>query len=313
VFTYAEALCSGWTSSALDHAVRTGRLDRLRPGVFRGPQETPTDRFAAARDAMLAAAVAAALTNPGSVLSHTSAAIAHQLPVWRLPTAPCLTVPPRFTGELPGVHLHRASSPLSHVAAHPLPVHGVERTVIDVGREHGPLDALVIADAALHLRLTDPLSLAARLRECRGWPGVRAAREAIELADRRAESPLESASRYRLCNRVPDPELQASIYDLDGKLLGRCDFLWEEAGVAGEAHGMEKFDKGLVTPAAEFRRQERLERSGLLVVRWDAADLSNVDALVRRLHERFAAARRLELPRRWTAQLTPRSAPALHL
>jgi hypothetical protein len=314
VFTYAEALDAGWTPRALDHAVRIGRLDRLRPGVFRAPRPAAPDRFAEARDAVLAAGIAASLTNPGAVLSHTTAAVAHALPVWRLPQLPCLTVPPGFTGEIAGVHVHRAGTLVDHCAVHGLPVHDVARTVIDVGREHGALDALVVADAALHLGRTTPAELHRRLRDCRGWPGVRAAREAIDLADGRAESPLETASRYRLRDRVPRPEPQASIFDPDGRFLGRADFLWEHVGVVGEADGMEKFDDQLVTPRDEYLRQSRFEHCGLLVVRWNADDLRDMDALVARIKDQITLAGRLQLPRRWVAVPSPRvPSPALHL
>jgi hypothetical protein len=314
VFSYAEALNAGWTPEAVENAVRMGRIDRLRPGIFRAPRPDLDDAFDVARDAHLALAIGAALANPGAVLSHASAAVAHDLPVWRLPGEPCLTVPPGFTGEIVGTHLHRATTPASHYAMHGVPVHDVPRTVIDMGREHGPLAALVTADAALHLDKTTIGEMQQRLRDCRGWPGVRAAREAIQLADRRAESPLETASRFKLLDRVPAPELQPSIFDENGRFLGRSDFLWDDLAVVGEADGMAKFDKLLVRPSDEYKRQSLFERAGLVVVRWTADDLSDLDSLVVRLRDAYAKARRLNLPRRWSARLTPRCPPsALHL
>jgi hypothetical protein len=314
VFTLAEALEAGWTPKSLRTAVRKGVLDRLRPGVFRAGHEEAADEYARIRDDLLVSGIATVLMNPGAVVSHATAAIAHGLPVWRLPDRPCVTVPPRFTGEISDAHLHRATTPVEHFAAHGVPATGVERTVIDVGREEGVLAALVTADAALHLRLTTIELLREQLRDCRGWPGVRAAREAIELADGRAESPLETASRYRLIDRVPTPELQASIYDLDGRFLGRSDFLWDELGVVGEADGKDKFDRRLVSPYEEHRRQGLFEDCGLVVARWGSTDLADVDALAQRLSGRFDLARRLNQPRRWIARLQPRfPASPLHL
>ena len=313
VFTLAEALDAGWTPKRLRTAVRQGLLDRIRPGVFRGGHDIPNDAYAGARDALLAAGIATVLMNPGAIVSHSTAAVAHGLPVWRLPDQPCVTVPPRFTGEISAAHLHRATTPVDHIAAAGIPATGIERTVIDVGREHGALAALVVADAALHLRLTTIELLREQLADCRGWPGVRAAREAIGLADARSESPLETASRYKLKDRFPKPELQASIYTVDGRFLGRSDFLWDELGLVGEADGQEKFDRGLVSPYEEHRRQGLFEECGLVVARWTSTDLRDIDGLVRRLKDRASLARRLDQPRRWVVQLQPRFPTPLHL
>ena len=306
VFTFSEALASGWTPWSLDRAIRSGRLDRLRPGVYRDARNPPDGKHARRRDTLLAAGIAVTASTSGALMSHTAAAVARDLPTWRLPTRPCVTVPPGFTGEIVGAHLHRATTPTEHIAVDGVPCTSVERTVIDIAREHGTLDALVVADAALHLRLTSADQLRAELRVCRGWPGVRAAREAIEFADGRSESPLESASRFKLDGRVPTPELQASIYDLDGRFLGRADFLWDELGVVGEADGADKFDRRLVTPAQEHRRQGLFEDAGLVVGRWAPADLRDIDALVGRLENRFDLARRRAMPRNWVARLIPR-------
>jgi hypothetical protein len=142
-----------------------------------------------------------------------------------------------------------------------------------------------------------------------GWPGVRAARRAIEFADGRSESPLESASRLKLAGLVPAPALQTSIFGHDGRFLARSDFLWEEFGVVGEADGMEKYDDPDGTSLRrEKLRQEALEQSGLIVVRWGAVDLDRVDGLVARLRSAFARGRRQTEPRRWRVLRTPKAA-----
>lgn len=308
LFTHAEAVAAGWTTAALRWAVDAAVVVRHRPGVYgpRSPEENEPWRASRAR--IRTAAMAAVLANPHAAVSHTAAAVLHDLPVWYLPDSPCVTVAPRFVGDIEGAHLHRAKTPDRHLGMIGVPVTVVERTVIDVGREHGVLSALVLLDAALHGELTTVDALRSCLRDCRGWPGVRAGRQALELADSRSESPLETASRYKLRGLVPAPELQVSIYGPDRQFIGRTDFVWDDLGVAGEADGMEKYDDDeRVSLRNERVRQKQLERSGLVVVRWTARDLYPIDGLVNRLRAAFARARQLRQPRLWTARSMDRA------
>jgi hypothetical protein len=310
VFSHSEARAAGWTRSALAHAVASGAVRRLRPGVFAAPFPVPESRHAAARYELVIAAFGAALSNPMGSISHGPAAVVHGIPVWRHRRTPCLTVPPGFVGDIEGAHLHRARLPEGHrILLHLVPVTSVARTIIDIGREHGPLAAVVAADAALHSGKVDTVTLRDRLAECRGWPGVRAAREAINFADERSESPLESASRYQLNDLVPAPEPQARIYDSSGMLLGRTDFLWERFGVVGEVDGLEKYDDPeRESLRSEKIRQERLERAGLIVVRWGRADLEDIPRLVARLKDAFARGQQVAGPRAWHVLRRPTSA-----
>ncbi|MFN2559965.1 MAG: type IV toxin-antitoxin system AbiEi family antitoxin domain-containing protein [Jatrophihabitans sp.] len=314
LFTHAEALAAGWTSAALRHHVSTGQLVRHRPGVYGPVTAEPDEAWRAARQRIRVGATAAVLANPCAVASHTASVVLRDLPVWFLPDRPCVTVQPHFVGDIEGAHLHRARTPDRHLTTIGVTTTVLERTVIDVGREHGALSALVLADAALHRDQTTVDELRVFLRDCRGWPGVRAGREAVEFADWRSESPLETASRFKLRGLVPPAELQASIFDLTGGFIGRTDFLWDEFGVVGEADGMDKYDIDHASLRDERVRHERLEQCGLTVVRWTAADLHPIDGLITRLRAAFARAHRLRPHRRWTAQLLYRaSARALHL
>jgi hypothetical protein len=300
VFGLADAHESGWTRGALRHAVSQGRLIYLRPGAFWIRQELPTHPRELTRQQLAIGVAAVILNNHAAVASHTSAAVLHGLAVSYLPDVPCVTVPPGFVGDVAGVHLHRAR--LSHAdrgAAHAIPATTPARTIVDIGREHGMTAALVSADAALRLGIVTQTALRQQVSKCAGWPGVRAARRAVEFADGRAESPLESSSRVKLAGLVPPPEIQASIHSEAG-FLGRADFLWPEFGVIGEAGGLEKYDDKPTALRDEKLRQERLEQAGLIVVRWTFSDLGDVDALARRLHAAFIRGRRNKTPRTWT-------------
>lgn len=295
VFTAAQARAAGWTPSAIRHAQACGRWQRMRPGIYALVEPAAADRFDERRRAHLMAAVAAAAGSNCAVLSHTSAALGHGLPVLELPARPCLTVPVRSTRRIARAHVHEADlRPARCHRQDGVRMTDVARTIIDVGREQGLSAGLIVADAALHRGDTTQEDLRCALAECRGWPGLRAARQVLDLADGRSESPLESLSRLVLRNRVPTPDLQSSIFDEHGRFVGRVDMLWPEVGVVGEADGMGKYEQAYIL-RAEKRRQEELERTGLIVVRWTMGDLAEPDVLVDRI---VAAHQRAERPGR---------------
>lgn len=259
VFTLDEALATGWTVSALRHAVHSGLLSRPRRGVYAvGP--------AGERHRVLAAARA----YPQAVLSHRSALLLYGLPlVGRRPPAPEVTVPPRSNGNLVGVHVHRAQLRAPDVVlVDDARVTAVARTLVDVARHVPATTAVAALDAALHRGLVSMRELESTMRFCWNWPGIRRAERAVMLADPRAESPLESISRLTLRRlRLPEPRTQRLIFDARGTVVGRGDFYWDEFGVIGEADGRAKYaDRDVLT--AEKEHQEEYEDLGLVVVRW---------------------------------------------
>lgn len=303
VFSLAQALGSGWTQSALRWAVGAGTLHRLRAGTFQVADFGHLDEFAESRWRHAAPAIAAALTTPGAQASHSTAAVLHDLPLAFLPRLSCATVVPWHTGEVRGVHVHRTAS-----AGFTLPVGQVEcmsvaRTVVDLAREHGPHAGVVPLDFALRHTLVSAAELAHTLEHCRGWPGVTQARAAIAAADAHSESPLESLSRTMFPKfDVPAPELQIAIGDRRGRFIARVDFYWDEFGVVGEADGLQKYDDATKPALREEKvRQEDLEETGLIVVRWGQVQLSKFESVADRLRRAFARGRaRRPVDRRWS-------------
>ena len=299
LFTRPQALEAGWTLSALEHGVRTGRLDRPRPGVFAaaGPSLATHEAW---RRSHLRVGAAAALTVRDSALSHAAGLIAMGLPTMTIPERPCLTLPSGSTGRIEGVHVHRAALPATQAGAIGL-VRSVSpaRAVVDTAREHGPPDGVVSADAALRRGLATPRELACVLETCGNWPGGCDARRAVALADPLSESPLESLSRLRITELgLPTPRLQVEIIDPAGREIARSDFYWDEWGLVGEADGRGKY-AGPDVLYAEKRREDRLRDLGLLVVRWgwqDVMDLRRFEALLR---EAMARAARASRDRQW--------------
>jgi hypothetical protein len=307
VFSALQATLCGWSKAALAHGVRSGRLHRLRVGAYEVAdldEVTPgLSAFETARWRHAAPAIAAALMTVGAVPSHSTAAVLQQVPLIFLPKRACLSVIDWHTGEVPGIHLHRTKlvpPPLWEGGLNALPV---EQTVIDLSREHGVAAGVVAADHLLHTRGTTLFRLQEALERCCGWPGVRAARAAIDFADGRSESVLESRSRLAMHEwGLPAPQPQAVIGNEWGGFVARVDFYWDEFGVVGEVDGDIKYGGTDPTPLLEEKRRERkLDDLELPVVRWGPGDLRNFGSVAARLRRTFSRAARTPCSeRRWT-------------
>ena len=106
---------------------------------------------------------------------------------------------------------------------------------------HGRLvtaPALAILDAAVHAECCTPADLSAAVAE-KGRRSIVHVRELVQLADGRAESPMESEARLVfLDGGLPLPDLQYEIIDRHGKLW-RVDFAWPEDKVLAEYDSVE--------------------------------------------------------------------------
>lgn len=291
-----------WSSSAATRAVRSGRIDAVRHGVF-APQPT-TD------PAVLA--IAAAMACEGSAISHRSAALIDGIALLNRPPArPDLTVPPNGTGDVRGALLHRATLLPEDVRERDgFRITAPARTVVDVARTVSVGAGVVTMDSALNKKLAAAADIEAVLVRCSRWPGIRRARAAFGLTDANADSPLETASRLVIARlKLPAPRTQATILDQYGRVIGECDFYWPEFGVFGEADGKEKYrrpnaDGRQNTLYLEKVRQEDLEDVGLAGVRWGWEDVRyrQLDLRRRILNAFDRGLRRdaLGLPRGWS-------------
>jgi Transcriptional regulator, AbiEi antitoxin len=310
-FTTAQAVAAGWTSHALRHAVGAGILVRLRPGAYAIPHQSAGRRYADHAALLAQQAAAATLTNRRVPASHSAAAALLGLPLVSTPARACMTVPPRWRGDIAGVHLHEARLHPGHVTRlGRIHLTSPERTIIDLAREGGAAEAIAAADRALALGLTTSGRLAGALVQLGGWPGLRAARQVVRLSDSRSESALESMSRLRMDDAgLAVPDLQARLVSRTNEFLGRVDFYWDEFGVVGEADGLEKYDESIPSLREEKLRQERLEQAGLIVVRWGWEERNAFDPVASRLRAAFARAKRPDrAAREWCAPASSRAA-----
>jgi very-short-patch-repair endonuclease len=223
--------------------------------------------------AALCAAAAVVGLDRSCVVSGPSAAVLHSIDSLSTADIPSVTVARRTPIATavrvdPRTHIMRAGLEPTDVGQWwGVPVTTPARTVIDLGR--GSIrDGVVAGDSALHLRLVTLSELTDASRRCARWPGIRSARTAIDFADGRAESALESITRWFLhVNDLPAPELQVQIGGY------RVDMLLERERIVLEADGLGKYTEPEKLRAEKVRDLE-LSRHGLHVEHLIWADVT---------------------------------------
>jgi hypothetical protein len=216
-------------------------------------------------------AAALAVTGPGAVVSHHSAALIHGLDLLgrEANKSVALTRPPGGTGSRtarPGVRLHAAALPAEHVVVrYGMPVTSAARTVIDLARTSSFPAGVVVADSALRTKKTAKAELQSVIAACPRWPGLQVARQVAAFCDAGSESVLESIGRVALhAQGLPAPELQVWVGD-ETEVIGRADFLWRAQRTIAEADGAIKY----ADPSrakAQLERDARLREAGFEVV-----------------------------------------------
>ncbi|MDG4665196.1 hypothetical protein [Mycobacterium sp. 236(2023)] len=153
-------------------------------------------------------------------------------------------------------------------------------TAVEVARTLRRPRALATLDAALHSELCTRAELDAAAFEQRGRRGIVAVRELLELADGRAESPMESEARLVMHDHgVPGPELQYLIEGDDD--CWRVDFAWPGCLVAAEYESID-WHAGRVEMLNDKKRFAGIQHAGWTVIPIVVSDV--------RLHpERLAA------------------------
>ncbi len=201
IVTREQLLASGTSRTQIETSVAHGSLVRISRGVY--VRAEVADKYLRLQDGerLLRTIAALAVSGPGAVISHQSAALLH-----------------------PGFPLTTAA-----------------RTVIDLARELDFRSGVVAADSALHRKLTTKDELCSVLAACAQWRGVRRAAEVVEFADKRAESPLESIARvvFRDCG-LPPPDLQVWLGGVV-EPVGRVDFYWKRYRTVAEVDGDLKY------------------------------------------------------------------------
>ena len=223
VFTRRQAADCGYTERQLKTLTRPGgRWTVLRRGVYAESELVATlsddDRY------LLGAHAVAVSTWTGAVISHTSAAAVHGLPLrphWY--ALHHVTRPDVLGGRTDnGVTHHRARlRDIDVVPVQGLQVTGLARTAVDIARLHGFTDGVVAADAALRAGARHA-ELARAVEDGRNWPFNTRARAAVRVADPGAHTIGETLLRLMVLElRIGIPETQYVVSE--GGRVARAD------------------------------------------------------------------------------------------
>jgi hypothetical protein len=181
---------------------------------------------------------------------------------------------------------------------------------VDIARHLGPLDGLVIADAALR-RGVERDAMYALISNMQAYPGISTARWVVEHADARSESPLESLGRHAFIEAgLPAPISNVWIHA--GGQLFRSDHLVPDTGVLLEADGAVKYNdredaNEVVT--SEKERERKLRAAGYGIARYNWADaVSQPWRIIKKASEAADLRPRMPVPHDW--MLEPPWGPA---
>lgn len=232
-------------------------------------------------------AVAASLLMPrAAVLGGRSAAAWWGAPFAAPTDAVVVLVPHSSSWRGPrGVRAHRtALDPADVVTVDDgTRITGPLRTAWDVATLETVPNAVAMLDAMVRAGHLDLAAAAADLGQSHGrWRASRV-EKVLPLVDGRSQSPPESWVRVA-CVRagLPVPTPQFVVVE-GGGFLGVVDLAWPQVRLVVEYEGAYHFDGLQITK--DDARYERLVAAGWRVIRLSAADLRDMEAVVRRIRE----------------------------
>lgn len=276
-FSRAQAL-RHYSPGAIKGLLRSGRWQAVLRGVYR-------ESAVAAGPAMIVAAAGLSVGRRVIAVSHTAATL-HGFgyagnEVVHIAVPGRLAVPCR-----PGLRVH-----VPELARHDVTeVDGLlvttpVRTAVDVARVCRPPLALATLDGVVHLGLCGTTELSNEIHRQAGARGIVAVRELVEWVDGRAESPMESWTRWVLLDAgLPRPELQ---FPLCGGRY-RLDIAWPWARVAVEYEGVD-WHSGAEALYRDRSRRNQLDDLGWAIVYATAPEVTRTPhLLVTRVAQRLA-------------------------
>lgn len=284
VGSVAQWRAVGVTQNQLRSLVRNGDLVQVRYGAYATRQATTAAGSDPRRTHALQLGAVRARVGADVVGSHQSAAVIHGIDLLRQPpdglvTLTCLPSRRRRNRPTAGLLFYTAELPDEHVTrTYGTKVSTPARTVIDLARTLPFMEAVVVADAALHAGMTTKAELASVCDFCARWPGIDLARRVVAFSDGLAESVLESCARVMFdAFGLEQPEIQVIIRGPGFSF--RADFCWEKYKTVVEADGLAKYT-GRDDLLAQFRRDRLLREAGYKVVHFTWRELFDSPATV---------------------------------
>lgn len=258
---------------------RDGEMKRISAGVF---IPSSTWDCLGTPERLQALAAASTLTRESFAARSYAAAACHLFPV--PPGATASFIEARY---VPQAYPHRAVVTVNTCFG-PARVLSPSATIADLATQGSVYDAVRAGDALVAGQADALETLRSGLESIQRIPGSLQARVAAGLLSEGIESPRESDLKIAMwLAELPAPLAQASIVDLEGRVLARPDFYFPHYRVAVEYDGMGKLEGayGISTEEAVRRerlRERRLSNLGIRVIRFDKytlADGSAMDAL----------------------------------
>ncbi len=270
-----------YTPDEIRARLRDGRWIRVLRGVYRESSVDPTP-------ALLVAAAGLSVGRAVIAVSHT-AAVLHGFG-YAADGCAHVAVPGRLAVPCrPGLRVHVPQlAPFDVMELDGLLVTTPARTAVDTARACRRPLALATLDGAVHLGLVGPGDLAGEAHRQAGARGIVAVRELLPWVDGRAESPMESWTRWILLHAgLPRPELQFPVSRGRYQLPYRLDLAWPTARVAVEYDGVD-WHSGPEALERDRSRRNWLDDLGWAVVYATAREVMRqpwqlVDRVSRRL------------------------------
>jgi hypothetical protein len=304
----AELNEAGLSNRAIAAKCAAKTLRKVHPGWF-VDGNVWEEQYAEGRHALQIAAVRQNMRGGDTAFVGVSAAVAWELPLFRLTPAAVHIGGTHVDGRATGPGLARHEMRISSddiVEVDGIRCTALDRTVYDVLRSVGRETGIAIADAALRRVAWDPstwtydeeaaalwreLLLARTIRNA-GARGVRRARAIIGVADGRAQLPGESVSRlYLLDLGFAAPRLQVPIPGPRGRVY-YVDFGLDDVAAWGEFDGKGKYVDPRLTQgadpravlAAEKERQDWIHgTTHRTIARWGSSHIASASTLAARL------------------------------
>jgi very-short-patch-repair endonuclease/predicted transcriptional regulator of viral defense system len=254
----------GVSSSAIDRALRRGRLHRVHRGVYSLVAARGRPPLARERAAVLAA-------GPRAVVSHETAARLHGINMDTRNADGAIHVTVVATHRHPRcgliVHRTRDLDPAEHHRRNGLPVTSVARTVLDVAPTLG--EAALAATIDRSLTRTSATKLREAIARHPGRPGT--SRVAALLDPTRPSADTWSAAERRLLALIRQAELPIPEANVS---LGRYtpDLLWRAERVVVE-YDSDAVHSGPAAVRWDTARHNELTAMGLLVLHFTREEL----------------------------------------
>ncbi|MGK5110908.1 MULTISPECIES: DUF559 domain-containing protein [unclassified Geodermatophilus] len=283
VFLGSHAVGEGALSQ---RQLREGPYVRVLHGVYADPSLP--------RDHLLRCRAAALLMPAGAALGGRSAAavLGAPAPSYGDPVTVVLPAPLKWAGPR-GVRVHRTDLETEDIGrgVDDLPVTSPLRTAWDLAVLETVPTAVGVLDAMVRSGQVTTEQLLGLIDRSTGRWGLRRVQRAVDHVDGRSESPPESWVRVACAQAgLPAPVPQYVVVE-DGDFLGKVDLAWPEARLVVEYEGEHHFDELQIR--RDDRRYERLVAAGWRVIRLSAADLRDLEAVVRRIAEALGVTARV--------------------